>query len=230
MANDRPAGEGPADPKTPKQRQGIRRTVLALLLVVAAVVGLQVYKFSAEPTLDRAALREEGVLVFDQPRQITDFELKDHKGQPFSSADLEGQWTLIFFGFTQCPDICPLAMADLSRLMDELPPELEANTQVLMVTLDPARDTPEVLADYVPYFHKDFVGVTGEFLTIRRFANELNVAFSKVTQGEDNYTIDHSGHISLINPRGDYHALFKPPFNADKMARHYAALVEAAPL
>jgi len=230
MAQDRPSGEGPANPKTPAQRQGIRRTVLALVLVVAAVVGLQVYKFSAEPTLDRAALREEGVLVFDQPRQITDFELKDHKGQPFGSGDLEGQWTLIFFGFTQCPDICPLAMADLSRLMGELPAELEANTQVLMVTLDPARDTPEVLADYVPYFHEDFVGLTGEFLTIRRFANELNVAFSKVTQGEDNYTIDHSGHISLINPRGDYHALFKPPFNAQKMARHYAALVEAAPL
>lgn len=230
MPQDRPSGEGPADPKTPQQRQGIRRTVLALLLVVAAVVGLQVYKFSAEPNLDREALREEGVLVFDQPRQITDFELKDHQGQAFEPQNLEGQWTLIFFGFTQCPDICPLAMADLSRMMDKLPPELEAKTQVLMVTLDPARDTPEVLADYVPYFHEDFVGVTGEFLTIRRFANELNVAFSKVTQGDEDYTIDHSGHISLINPRGDYHALFKPPFSAEKMAKHYAALVEATPL
>ena len=230
MSQDRPPGEGPAKAKTPEQRRGIWRTVAALLLVVAAVVGLQVYQFSAEPALDREALREEGVLVFDQPRQITDFELKDHRGQAFTPEDLKGQWTLIFFGFTQCPDICPLAMADLSRLMGELPPELEAQTQVLMVTLDPARDTPEVLADYVPYFHEDFVGLTGEFLTIRRFANELNVAFSKVTQGEDDYTIDHSGHISLVNPRGDYHALFKPPFNAEKMAKHYAALVESAAL
>ncbi|WP_341936752.1 SCO family protein [Marinimicrobium sp. C2-29] len=211
-----------------RQRRGIRRTVAILVSVVAVVVGLQVYKVTRAPALDREALREQGVIVFEQPRNISDFELVTHREEPFTPESLEEQWTLIFFGFTHCPDICPLTMVDLARLMEELPEELEPRTQVLLVTLDPARDDPEVLSDYVPHFHPDFTGVTGEFLTIRRFANEMNVAFSKVTQGDDeDYTVDHSGHIALVNPRGDYHALFKPPFDPAVMAGQYETIVDS---
>lgn len=211
------------------QKRGIRRTVAILVTIVALIIGLQVYKVTREPPLDREALREQGTVVFEQPRRLTDFELVNHRGEPFTDEDLEGTWTLAFFGFTHCPDICPVTMAELSRMMGELGPERAADTQVLLVTLDPARDTPEVLAEYVPHFHEDFVGVTGEFLTLKRLANEANVAFAKVTLEDDDYTIDHGGQVVLFNPRGDYHAFFKPPFDPAKMAEHYRAITEAFP-
>lgn len=215
------------DDRRARQQHGIRRTVAILVAVVAVVIGLQVYKVTRDTPLDRKVLREEGTLVFEQPRQVSAFELVDHRGEPFTPEQLQGQWTLAFFGFTQCPDICPMAMAELARTMEELPPELAARTQVLLVTLDPARDTPEVLAEYVPYFHEDFVGVTGEFLTLKRLANEVNVAFAKVTQSDDDYTVDHSGNIVLFNPRGDYHGFFKPPFDPAKLTEHYGSIVAA---
>lgn len=212
--------------KTPEQKRGIRRTVTILVIVVALVIGLQVSNVIRDDTLDYEGLREQGTVIFEQPRQISDFELMDHNEDAFTPDALEERWTLIFFGFTHCPDICPLTMVDLARVMEALPPELQDNTQVLMVTLDPARDEPDVLAEYVPHFHPEFVGVTGEFLTIRRMANEFNVAFSKVTL-EDDYTIDHGGHIALVNPRGDYHGFFRPPFNPEVMAEHYGTVVNS---
>ncbi|MDQ2076234.1 SCO family protein [Marinimicrobium sp. ABcell2] len=210
------------------RKRGIRRTVVVLILAVALVIGMLVFNVTRAPVVDREALREQGAVLLEQPRRFTDFELVDHRGESFTREDLKGKWTFIFFGFTHCPDICPLAMVDLSRLVNELPADMAEQTQVLMVSLDPARDTPEVLADYVPYFHEDFVGVTGEFLTIRRFANELNVAFAKVTQGDD-YTVDHSGHITLINPKGDYHAIFTSPFNTGSMQTAYRTIVNSFP-
>lgn len=215
------------DDRRMRQKRGIFRTVAILVTVVAVVVGLQVYKVTREPPLDREALREQGTLVFEQPRRVSAFELVDHRGEPFTPEQLQGQWTLAFFGFTECPDICPMAMAELARTMEQLPPELAERTQVLLVTLDPARDTPEVLAEYVPYFHDDFVGVTGEFLTLKRLANEVNVAFAKVTQSDDDYTVDHSGNVVLFNPKGDYHGFFKPPFDPAKLAEHYTSIASA---
>lgn len=215
----------PEDNFDPASRQrGIRNTVIILLLIVATVIGLIVHKVTKPRILDQMELRAQDAIMFDTPRRFSDFELTDDHGQPFTREDLQGKWSLLFFGFTQCPDICPLTLLDLSRLMPALPQEIADNTQVILVSLDPARDTPEVLAEYVAAFNKDFIGVTGEFLTLRRFANELNVAFAKVTQGEG-YTVDHSGNIVLINPMGDYHGFFKPPFSVEKLQLTYTSVV-----
>ena len=206
------------------RQRGIRNTVIILLLIVATVIGLIVHKVTKPRILDQMELRAQDAIVFDMPRRFSDFELIDDHGEPFTREDLQGKWSLLFFGFTQCPDICPLTLLDLSRLMPALPQEIADNTQVILVSLDPARDTPEVLAEYVAAFNKDFIGVTGEFLTLRRFANELNVAFAKVTQGED-YTVDHSGNIVIINPMGDYHGFFKPPFSVEKLQLTFTSVV-----
>src|SRR5690625_5062930 len=235
------------EPLDAKPQRGIRRTVELTLLAVALVIGVMVYNVTRTPTIDREGLSAQVAVLLERPSRITDFELVEHLGELFEQqgrftefelVDDRGEvfrrdhckdtWTFIFFGFTHCPDICPLALADLSRLVNELPAELAEQTQVLMVSLDPSRDTPDVLADYVPYFHEDFIGVTGEFLTIRRFANELNVAFAKVTQGDD-YTVDHSGHITLINPKGDYHAIFSSPFHIGPMQTAYRTIVRSFP-
>lgn len=206
-----------------QRKRGIRNTVIFLLVLVAIAMGLIVYKVTKPRILTPVELRNYDAIVFEKPRQFSDIALTDHNGREFTRAQLQNKWSLIFFGFTHCPDICPMTLLELNRLLPDLPADIRENTQVILVSLDPARDTPQVLKEYVAAFNKDFIGVTGEFLTIRRFANEVNVAFAKVTQGDD-YTVDHSGNIVLINPRGDYHGFLKPPFDIEKLKIAYPSI------
>jgi protein SCO1/2 len=215
-------GEGT---RTSDQVRGIRLTVLGLLIFIAIIIAGFVNKISQPRVMTAAELRLNGAYVFDTPRALPDFELVDHHGAPFTRERLEGGWTLVFFGFTFCPDICPTTMALLAQLAEQLEglPE-EADTRVVMVSVDPARDTVEQLAQYVPYFNPDFLGVTGEFLDIHRFATALNTPFRKVPgQGED-YQVDHSANLVLINPRGDYHGFFKAPLDLARLKVTYRSI------
>ncbi|WP_020208522.1 SCO family protein [Gilvimarinus chinensis] len=205
-------------------RRGIFITVLCCVAFMALVVAGVVHKLLSPRVMTQSELQLNGAIVFDKPRRFEDFELLDQNGEPFTKDDLTGQWSLLFFGFTHCPDICPTTMADMARLKQNLPADIAEQTQGVLVSLDPARDTPELLKDYVGYFNPEFIGVTGDFLQIRRFANQVNVAFTKVTQGDD-YTVDHSGNIVLINPYGDYHGFFKPPFELAKLKATYSSIV-----
>lgn len=209
---------------TAEQQKGIRRTVTGLIIFIIVIVALMMNKVLTPKVPSLEMLRANGAVVFNTPRVFSDFTLQDHNSRAFTQKNLEGKWSLLYFGFTQCPDICPTTMMDLNNVMQALPVALQENLQILLVSLDPARDTPEILAQYVPYFNPKFIGVTGDFLTIRRFANQVNVAFSKVTQGDD-YTIDHAGNIVLINTRGDYHGFFKPPFEVEKFKTHFSIIV-----
>src|SRR5690625_1601060 len=128
-----------------------------------------VYNVTRTPTIDREALREQGAVLLEQPRRFTEFELVDHRGEVFTRDNFKDKWTFIFFGFTHCPDICPLALADLSRLVNELPAELAEQTQVLMVSLDPRRDKPEVLVGYVSYSIAGIGGDMDDSDTIRLY-------------------------------------------------------------
>jgi protein SCO1/2 len=204
-------------------RRGIRLTVIGCLVFITLLLTLLVNKLTTPRVMTADELRLNGAVVFETPRRFDDFALRNQKGEPFTREDFVGQWSLVFFGFTHCPDICPTTMAELDRLVSKLPDDIAKETQVVLVSLDPARDTPEVLSEYVGYFDPNFIGVTGDFLTLRRFANQVNVAFNKVTVGDD-YTVDHSGNIVLINPRGDYHGFFKPPFELAKLKATYSSI------
>lgn len=211
-------------------RRNIRLTIIVICLFMAGMVGLLVNKQLTEPTMTVEQLREQGVFIFDQPRIIKPFELLDHKGEPFTRKRLQGRWTLVFFGFTFCPDICPTTMAMLNTAVTGIEDEtISSSTEVVMVSVDPARDTVEKLAPYMGYFNPSFTGVTGEFLRIHALATNLNAAFQKVPGGGDNYTVDHSAYVFLINPKGDYHGFFKPPFSPEKFRQQYLAVRELFP-
>ena len=199
-----------ADPTT----RNIKLTVLGLLVFIAIIIGGFVNKVSQARVMTDSELKINGAYMFDTPRALPDFELTDHHGAPFTKDSLQGHWTLVFFGFTHCPDICPTTMALLSQLMETLQglPEYE-DTRIVMVTVDPARDDVEQLSRYVPYFNTDFVGVTGDFLDIYRFATNLYTPFLKVPGQGENYQVDHSANVVLINPRGDYQGFFKAPLD-----------------
>jgi protein SCO1/2 len=203
---------------TPRQSRGIRLTVLAILVFITVVVGGFVYRVQQPRVLTEVEMKINGLYLLETPRKIGDFALIDHHGDAFTTDRLEGVWTLVFFGFTYCPDICPTTMSFLNEFVAALEGTEAADTEVVMVSVDPARDTVEQLAGYVPYFNPDFTGVTGEFLDIHRFATSLNTPFRKVPgQQSDDYQVDHSSNVVLINPRGDYHGFFKAPLDLAKM-------------
>ncbi|HEY9035868.1 MAG TPA: SCO family protein [Pseudomonadales bacterium] len=194
-----------------KQR-GIRRTVVLVLVFIALSLAGFVNKILHPRVLNEAELKLNGAVVLKTPRIPSAFSLLDSNGQPFTPDSLKGHWTLLFFGYASCPDVCPTTLFTLGQWYRQIQDNRYGkDLRVVMVSVDPVRDTPAVLQPYVQHFHPDFMGVTGEFLDVHRFAREMGVAFQKVPGGtEDDYMIDHSAQLVLINPYGDFHAFFKP--------------------
>ena len=194
-----------------QQETGIRRTVQFVLCIICLVISGFIWKMDQPVVMNDQELRANGAIVLNTPRVFSDFELLDHHGEVFSKEQLKGKWSMIFFGFTQCPDICPTTLATLNQTYSKLKETEKDNLQILMVSLDAERDTVEKLAQYMPYFNSDFIGVTGNKHLIRRFTAEINVAYNKVPLEGEDYTVDHSTQIVLINPKGDYHGFFRGP-------------------
>jgi protein SCO1/2 len=209
------------------QRRRIGITVALILTFIAVVLASFVHRVGMPRLMSASELKANGLYLMEPPREVGDFALVTHRGEPFTPDALEGQWTLLFFGFTHCPDICPTTMAFLDRFLASLDgTEAAERTEVVMVSVDPARDTVGQLASYVPYFNAGFTGVTGEFLDLHRFATALNTPFRKVPGQGDDYQVDHSANVILINPRGHYHGFFKAPLDLAKMKVTYRAARE----
>ena len=206
----------------------LQKTVALCLGFVAVVLGLFVSSVLRTPVLSEEELREQGVFVLPRPRELSPIELQTHTGEAFTLADLEGQWTFAFFGFTNCPDICPTSMAVMGQARRALG---EDAFQGLLVTVDPERDTPEALAAYTTTFAPDFLGVTGDLTALVQFGEQVNVAFAKVPMlNEDGsadpngYLVDHSANIVIFNPRGHYHGFIKYPQQADTITAAFQSL------
>ena len=151
---------------------------------------------------------------FPQPRAIEDFTLTDEANQPFTRKDLEGRPTLVFFGFTHCPDVCPTTLAKLAQIAKAA---AVPGLRVLLVSVDPARDKPEQLQQYVHAFDPSFKGVTGEQAQIERLAKQFGVAMARVDLAGGDYTVDHSAAVFLLDAQGRRVAVFTPPFEIQPM-------------
>ena len=151
---------------------------------------------------------------------IVDFQLVDHFGERFDNARLREHWTFMFFGFTYCPDICPMTLSVLDQVERRLQTEYpELPMQVVFVSVDPARDTPERLGQYVPYFNPGFLGVTGAEAQIERLSRQLGILYihHEDEDGDGNYMVDHSSAVLLIDPNGRFSALFPAPHLPDTL-------------
>ncbi|WP_163269532.1 SCO family protein [Chelativorans alearense] len=190
----------------------IRSFCLALTLLVAA------------PAL---AQDVKGVIL-DEPSQLGDFQLTDHRGEPFTLEDLVGQWSLVFLGFTHCPDVCPFTLANLEAVRSQLsmlvPPE--RLPQIVFLAVDPARDRP-VLADYVAHFDLSFIGITGEPGEIARLAHGLDAYYrlEKKSDDDDAYDVVHSAAVAVVNPAGAVKAKITPPFHPQGTANYLHLLL-----
>ena len=208
--------------QTPEQKAGIRNTLIITLGLIGLVLGLFVNSFTSPKTLSADQLRELGYYGFPSAREIKPFNLVDHNGKTVGVEDLTGEWQLMFFGFTFCPDICPTTMGVLNRAIQSLP----VQPQVIMVTVDPKRDTPEAMARYVPSFNPDFVGYTGTFDDIVGLATNVNIAFGKVPGNEPGtYTMDHAASIVVVDPQGRYAGFIKPPHQSTNITQIMSSLM-----
>jgi len=198
-----------------------------LLLIAVAVAALLIGAFVAFTTL-----RPGGAPPKFDAVDITGvdwgrgFELTDHHGTLRTLADFRGKVVLLFFGFTSCPDICPTTMAKLGEVMRLLGADAD-RVQGLFVTVDPKRDTPQVLAQYVPAFHPAFLGLYGTEQQTAAAAKEFKVYFQAQKPGESGfYTVDHSSPVFALDRRGRLRLLIRPERGAESVARDLRVLLK----
>ena len=200
---------------------GVRNTLLGIAAFISVILGLLVASVMVPRPMTAEEAQKLGFYRFEAPRVINDFSMQDQNGDPASVDNLKGQWSILFFGFTTCPDICPTTLSVLADAVDDI----EAPPQVVMVSVDPDRDTPEKLSQYVPAFNPDFQGFVGSFDETVNFAQQVNVAFGKVPgETPGSYLVDHTGSLVLVDPEGRYAGFIKSPHNAQNIQKIVATL------
>jgi protein SCO1 len=163
-------------------------------------------------------------------RELADFSLIDSHGQAFGPANLRGRWSLMFFGYTNCPDFCPTTLTTLAAVQKRLrAAKAPVLPQVIFVSVDAKRDTPAQLAKYVPYFDPGFIGLTAaDQPRIEAIAKNLGVAVVIQPAGADgNYTVDHSGAIFVLDPDGRIAAILTGPFTVAALQGDFQRIVNA---
>ncbi len=140
----------------------------------------------------------------------SEFSLIDHNGNRVTEADFLGRWQLVFFGFTHCPDVCPTTLAYMANVLDRLGEEVE-RVAPIFITVDPSRDTPKVMAEYVQAFHPKLTGLTGSETEVAAAAQSFRVYYEKMEEetAPDGYLMAHSGHIYLMTPEGRFEDVFR---------------------
>jgi len=204
----------------------IQKTVFVLIACVALVLGLTVNKvLNGKGEAAPAELLDAGIVMLQKSRSMPALQLTDQEGQPQRLDELKGKWTLVFFGYTFCPDICPTTLAELRQLHGDLPAEAREQLRVVMVSVDPHRDTPAQLKQYLGYFDAGFIGLTGEPAQIQEAANALGIPYIPGDSSQENYTVDHSGNLALLDPSGEQRGFIRSPLRVQKLQAQLAQLL-----
>ncbi|HHJ13495.1 MAG TPA: SCO family protein [Gammaproteobacteria bacterium] len=161
-----------------------------------------------------------------EPLPLQDFSLTDQYGQPFTLDGLAGKWSFVFFGYTSCPDICPTTLHQMTSIADMLAKQKHGdNLQFIFVSVDPERDSVELMKDYMDYFDPSFIGLTGRQSDIDKLTQQLNIlAVRKPAESSDNYQVNHTSSIMLIDPKRRWFASFSPPINDKRVVEQFGLL------
>jgi len=204
----------------------MKKYFIYIVGIAAALIGVLFFqKLNQLP-------QPEHALYYQQPREIKAFELMDHNGQSFTKEQLKGKWSLVFFGYTSCPDVCPTTLQNLGFIYDDLKAAAN-NSQILLVSVDPQRDTQDKLSQYIAYFNSDFIALRAGHDVLFPFARNMGLMYAINGEGDD-YLVDHSASLVLINPDGLIAAIFKPEqevgqvpsIDSDKLVSDYQKIVE----
>ncbi len=202
-----------------------RIVLLVSLAILAGILALFALRHSTSS--GQAAIPPEvQAILWPAPRAIADFSLLDQHGQPFSKSHLSGEWSLLYFGYLQCPDICPTTLQSLAR-MRALMLELDAGAEIpriVFVSVDPSRDTPERIARYLAFFDKALVGLSGPPAALDVLAASIGIAYAENVETSGLRTMDHTTSIIVVDPRGRAVAALPAPHQAPAMLRQFNAL------
>ena len=198
-----------------------KNILIAIVLAVALAAGLVVATRLNTPAELKTAL------VLPAPNALPEFELLDPLGNTVNRETFLDQWSLMFFGFTHCPDICPLTLQTLAAAQGELDAAgQQPLPQIVLISVDPERDTPQLMGQYVSHFGDGNLGVTGSLDELKKLTSALGIYFQKQPGDTDSYAVDHSAAVLLINPNGEFHALFSGPHVAANYVHDLPIIME----
>jgi len=201
-----------------------RSIIVASIAITAIIVGTWTSLRLAQPPA-----APQTATVLPAPVALPDFSLLDHDGNTVGPEVFAGQWDLLFFGFTHCPDVCPVTLQVLATARQQL---LDAGQRplprIVLVSVDPERDTPEVIKQYIRHFGDESLGITGRLEEIRKLTNGLGIFFAKAGDDPGNYSVDHSAAVLLIDPLGRFHSLFGTPHDAANFVHDLPIIMKAA--
>jgi protein SCO1/2 len=203
--------------------------VPARTAIIAAAAAALALGFGAWLVVDAwksPPLEIDGYLLA-APRALPAVELVDEHGEPFRPHDFAGHWSFLYFGYTYCPDVCPLTLVELAKVKRELAADGFAEpTAYYFVSVDPRRDTPERLREYVAYFDQDLRGLTGSATVLGAFAQATDTVFDVPDDSAgDNYLVSHSSNVVLLDPSGRVHAVFAAPHDPPRLVRDFTKVV-----
>jgi protein SCO1/2 len=197
------------------------RLLLAVGLILALAAGALVWRGVQGP-------RPQPLLAavdLQPPVPLSVFALQKPEGGAFTNNDLAGRWSIIFFGYTYCPDICPTALTTLVQMRNELVRQGATPPQVVFISVDPQRDRPEVLRQYASSFDPAFLSVSGSDAALAPLVKQLGVYYFRHDKaGDPHYVVDHSAGLYLIDTQGRWRAFFPPPQDGQKLAADFLTL------
>ncbi|WP_313254754.1 SCO family protein [Stenotrophomonas sp.] len=208
-----------------------RNIGIILAIALAAGLGLVLAQKVFGPS-SKGTNGTRSIIFYGTPRTLPEFDLAQSDGTRLIPGELHGHWSLVFLGFTACPDVCPTTLAELAQAQKQwqaIPDSLRP--RVVLVSVDPERDTPSKLGEYAHAFHKDTLAATADIPSLERFATALGMVFQKVPgkhfeQNPNDYSMDHSSSIAVLDPKGRLAGLIRPPFNPQAIASDLTKLTE----
>ena len=177
---------------TPKSK----KTILLTTIIISFIIILTSTFFFAEYLSRQNAPKKISQI-------INNINLIDHTGKKFVSQTLKNQPSLIFFGFTHCPEVCPTTLSQLSEITDKLKTKI-ITTNIIFITLDPKRDTQEHLKDYISNFNENVIGITGDIINIKKLADNWGVFYETISSSKDDYTLNHTATVFMLDKKGNY--------------------------
>lgn len=200
-----------------------RNLIVAVALGLALLAGILVALWSQAPREPQAAL------VLPEPTALPAFSLLDQHGNAIDASVFEGQWDLVFFGFTHCPDICPTTLQILATARRQLEERgVLPLPRIALVSVDPERDTPDIIGRYVDYFGNGNLGITGDLAEIGRLTSGLGIYFQKQAAEGDGYNVDHSAAVLVFDPDGRFSAIFTGPHTVEDYVRDLPIIMAAS--
>lgn len=202
-------------------------TIASCITVMIVAVALYINKMTVQVPLSKEQLKDLGLYLMEPARSLGSFNLIDTDHNEFLVKNFEGKWNILFFGFTFCPDICPITMSMLANIEKEMDLEELDKIRIYMVTVDPDRDKPDQLKTYLKNFSDNFTGLTGALDQIYNFATKVNAPFTPISKSSDPYyTVDHTGSIIVIDPNGNYAGFFRAPHIQEDLEKAISNLLK----